>query len=307
LAAPSAPEQQGYYGQQGYAPPAYYPPTGSAAPKKGVSTGVIVAVAAAVVAVGVVLIGIVAAIAIPSLLAARRASNEAAVVGSLRTIGSAEATYISQTGESGTLAQLVGAKLLADTYANGKIIDNYRLTEVAVDPEAMTFEFKMEPISPSNGTRSYNIIEDYVIRYKTGPVAPSSDRGTPIGEREGPPSQAIERDERSRPPTPSPDASPSDTPAPSSSPSEKAVPAAPQPAVPPAYEPARPEASDEEPSEAPAKSPTKSPTRTPSASAPPEEAPAAQPGARHPASSPAAKPARKDPSDVPTLEDGDEP
>ena len=83
VAAPSAPEPQGYYGQQGYAPPAYYPPAGSAAPKKGVSTGVIVAVAAAVVAVGVVLIGIVAAIAIPSLLAARRASNEAAVVGSI--------------------------------------------------------------------------------------------------------------------------------------------------------------------------------------------------------------------------------
>ena len=40
----------------------------------------------------VAIIGIIAAIAIPSLLSARRAANEAAAIGSLRAFGSAEAT-----------------------------------------------------------------------------------------------------------------------------------------------------------------------------------------------------------------------
>ena len=43
----------------------------------------------------VVIIGIIAAIAIPNLLASRRAANEAGAIADLRTISSAEATYRS--------------------------------------------------------------------------------------------------------------------------------------------------------------------------------------------------------------------
>src|SRR5215210_8695519 len=46
----------------------------------------------------VAIIGIIAAIAIPNLLASRRAANEASAISSLRTISSAEATYASTTG-----------------------------------------------------------------------------------------------------------------------------------------------------------------------------------------------------------------
>jgi prepilin-type N-terminal cleavage/methylation domain-containing protein len=63
----------------------------------------------------VVIIGIIAAIAIPSLLAARRSANESAAVSALRTISSAEATYQSSAGNGtnyGTLAQLGGQKLI---------------------------------------------------------------------------------------------------------------------------------------------------------------------------------------------------
>src|SRR5262249_34620945 len=46
----------------------------------------------------VAIIGIIAAIAIPGLLAARRASNEASAIGSMRAISSGEATYASGCG-----------------------------------------------------------------------------------------------------------------------------------------------------------------------------------------------------------------
>jgi prepilin-type N-terminal cleavage/methylation domain-containing protein len=46
----------------------------------------------------VVIIGIIAAIAIPNLLKARMAANEASVISSLRTLHSAEVTYQATTG-----------------------------------------------------------------------------------------------------------------------------------------------------------------------------------------------------------------
>ena len=46
----------------------------------------------------VAIIGIIAAIAIPNLLASRRAANEASAISSMRTLTSAEATYQSTSG-----------------------------------------------------------------------------------------------------------------------------------------------------------------------------------------------------------------
>jgi len=47
----------------------------------------------------VAIIGIIAAIAIPNLLKSRQAANEASAIGSVRTIGTAQATYQSTKGK----------------------------------------------------------------------------------------------------------------------------------------------------------------------------------------------------------------
>jgi type IV pilus assembly protein PilA len=62
----------------------------------------------------VAIIGIIAAIAIPNLLASRRAANEGSAQQSLRTIGSAEATYYATAGNGnyGTMANLLGQSLV---------------------------------------------------------------------------------------------------------------------------------------------------------------------------------------------------
>ena len=64
----------------------------------------------------VAIIGIIAAIAIPNLLSSRMASNEASAIGSMRTINSAQATYLSTVGNNtdyaADLAALQGASLI---------------------------------------------------------------------------------------------------------------------------------------------------------------------------------------------------
>ncbi|MDQ1611184.1 MAG: type pilus assembly protein PilA [Pyrinomonadaceae bacterium] len=62
----------------------------------------------------VAIIGIIAAIAIPNLLASRRAANEASAISALRTIGTAESTYSSTVGGGsyGSMDDLSGQKLI---------------------------------------------------------------------------------------------------------------------------------------------------------------------------------------------------
>ena len=63
----------------------------------------------------VAIIGIIAAIAIPNLLASRRAANEASAISSLRTLGTSQAIYSSTVG-SGSYTDLA-------TLATNKLLD----------------------------------------------------------------------------------------------------------------------------------------------------------------------------------------
>ena len=66
-----------------------------------------------------IIIAVIAAIAIPSLLASRRAANEASAIQTLRTISSAENTYLGSQGSNnsfGSLNQLSSAGMLDATF-----------------------------------------------------------------------------------------------------------------------------------------------------------------------------------------------
>ena len=69
----------------------------------------------------VIIIAIVAAIAIPNLLASRRAANEASAISSLRTVHSAEATYQATLGGNIDYAVLtdLATEGLIDTVLGG--------------------------------------------------------------------------------------------------------------------------------------------------------------------------------------------
>jgi type IV pilus assembly protein PilA len=123
----------------------------------------------------VAIIGIIAAIAIPNLLASRRAANEGSAQQSLRTISSAEATYQSTAGNGvfGTLAQLMGQNLVdsvlgqADVTAKSGYL--FGVTPAAGPPS--TFYATAFPSIPggipATGTRRFGITEDGVLRGDT--------------------------------------------------------------------------------------------------------------------------------------------
>lgn len=69
----------------------------------------------------VLVVGIVAVIAVPNLLASRRAANEGSAISSLRTIAGAEHTYMTSkgAGEYASLDDLVAAQALDQTFASG--------------------------------------------------------------------------------------------------------------------------------------------------------------------------------------------
>lgn len=116
----------------------------------------------------VIIIGIIAAIAIPSLLASRRAANEASAISSLRTIHSAEVTYFATLGANtsyGTLANLSTANLLDPTFTGATMTKSgYTIAQSIV---AGGYCASAEPIGTS-GTRLFGIDERGVIYQAVG-------------------------------------------------------------------------------------------------------------------------------------------
>lgn len=128
----------------------------------------------------VAIIGIIAAIAIPSLMAARRTANETAAIGNLKSVGGAEAIAINSKGRFLGFGELVSDKLVNNSWSNGGVHQSYTFKEVGAF-DSSTFEFSAEPQSNSVGTKSFNIIEDFTIREALGTVAPVREAGKPIG------------------------------------------------------------------------------------------------------------------------------
>ena len=119
----------------------------------------------------VAIIGIIAAIAIPNLLASRRAANEGSAQQSLRTMASAEATYKSTAGNGsyGAVSDLVTQNLI-DSQLGGGVKSGYNFTTntaPAADPNA--FVIAAAPTSmtfPETGTREFCIDQSGVLTAK---------------------------------------------------------------------------------------------------------------------------------------------
>ena len=126
----------------------------------------------------VVIIGIIAAIAIPNLLASRRAANEGSAVSALRTIHGAEVTYQSTGGNGnfGTLQQLNAAGLidvvLMNSSTNGK--SGYEFELGQTPKSATTAAFFAAVGVPqvatgitATGSRDFSITTEGVV-YRSG-------------------------------------------------------------------------------------------------------------------------------------------
>jgi len=117
----------------------------------------------------VTIIGIIASIAIPNLLASRRAANEGSAQQSLRTIGTCEASYKFTYGNgSYTDLPTLGVKVMTDGVLSTGTKSGYTFvaTPVAGPPEQ--FWAYAYPTTTSGfgqtGTRRFAVSEDGVLR-----------------------------------------------------------------------------------------------------------------------------------------------
>jgi type IV pilus assembly protein PilA len=136
----------------------------------------------------VAVIGVIAAIAIPQLLASRRAANEASALSALRIIASAEATYQSTVGggQFGNLAALDSNGMIDDvvgaaSIGGGTPKSGFLFSAESVNgPGVPAFDAKAQPsihtsssIVSGTGTRSFFVNEAGLMFYNVTAVAPT--------------------------------------------------------------------------------------------------------------------------------------
>jgi type IV pilus assembly protein PilA len=134
----------------------------------------------------VAIIGIIAAIAIPNLLASKRAANEGSAIASLRTMTGAQATYQSTkgAGEYGDLTALMNEGLI-DAVLGAGTKSGYAYTVAALaSTAALPARFNASSIPSTfggigaTGTRSFYTNESGVIYFQATAAAPTADATT---------------------------------------------------------------------------------------------------------------------------------
>jgi prepilin-type N-terminal cleavage/methylation domain-containing protein len=125
----------------------------------------------------VAIILIIATIAIPSLLRSRQSAQESSAVAQLRTINTAEVTYIaSNQGSYGSIPLLITQGLLDARFTAS--ISGYNFT---LDATGNDYTANATAVSSNAGRFDFFTRPDYVIRYSTDPNrAPSGLSGDPV-------------------------------------------------------------------------------------------------------------------------------
>ena len=136
----------------------------------------------------VAIILIIAAIAIPNYLRARMAANESAATSSIRTITSAEISYLTAYPTVGyaSITQLAGASPCTASSATACFIDNNLATATTppgksgyvyglIHTQAAYYASAYPNVPSGSGTRSFCATEDAVIRYNSSGAAIGSE------------------------------------------------------------------------------------------------------------------------------------
>ena len=133
----------------------------------------------------VAIIGIIAAIAIPNLLASRRAANESSAIATMRVIFSAEATYASTSGlgaygdltalnTNGLIDSVVSGAVAGGTAKSGYF---YALNAAPAGATGAAFDAGSTPSTfggiGATGTRSFAVNETGVLYTNATGTAPT--------------------------------------------------------------------------------------------------------------------------------------
>lgn len=146
----------------------------------------------------VVPLALIAAIAIPNLLAARMAANEGSAIHSLRQISSAQALYYRSFDKYGTLEELAAQNLIDPKLGSGRK-NGYNFTIELTSDETNTEGFAVTGIPfayRSSGMRSFYVDESSVIRAVDNHGGPPSKMDEPLELNSDYPRRARRVDDR---------------------------------------------------------------------------------------------------------------
>src|SRR6266542_6659517 len=145
----------------------------------------------------VMILGIIAAIAVPALVTSRMAANEASATAGLHTVGSAEIAFsASQNQQFTNMTSLVAGKFLDSRFTGSGYINGYTYTadaDATITGAPITggttpptgFGVLAEP-NNSLGRYTYGISADQVVRFEgvaSGSTFPTgSSLGSPVGK-----------------------------------------------------------------------------------------------------------------------------
>jgi type IV pilus assembly protein PilA len=132
----------------------------------------------------VAIIGIIAAIAIPNLVASRKAANEASAISAIRNVSSAEEGYRSTygAGNFGTFAQLSGKQMVDSVLAGATSVATAKsgyMYALSVAPDGAAFCVGTAPVTDYQGGRNFSSDTPGVIYVHTLDLAnpPTSTAG----------------------------------------------------------------------------------------------------------------------------------
>lgn len=132
---------------------------------------------------GLLLIAINAAIAIPQLNNYLKTGREAAAIQTLHTIHRAEVSYHTKKNKYGTLKELAASEMLNSAVVNGMAVAGFVYTEAEISDQ--TFCLQATRASDSMGHRDFNLTETGIINYveaKQPTIVPRG-QGIPINEQ----------------------------------------------------------------------------------------------------------------------------
>ena len=125
----------------------------------------------------VAIIAIIAAIAIPNLIEARKTGNETSAIGALRTISSVQAQFRegdrdndSTLDYATSLVELSNAGLI-DNVLGGGTKSGYVFT---MSGDTFDWQASATPVTKTTGTRNFTICTDGVVRFAAAAVASCS-------------------------------------------------------------------------------------------------------------------------------------
>ncbi len=136
----------------------------------------------------VIILGIIAAFAIPKLVQSNRETkeasavantrpNEANAIANIRNVHTAETAFLNMGGVYGTLAAVSGANLLDNTWTGTPVKNGYQFA-LTLGASGKSFCLTATATSTDTGSRSFSISHQGVIHQLAGTTAPVCDADT---------------------------------------------------------------------------------------------------------------------------------